>query len=156
MCYLATYTVQICYKNYVGNNNDSRRHKKSQNHEKPVIGDSGWCGYWPMWCTTGNKIVRIIILTRTYWTELLVNFYYILTYQILLATFTYCPKPNRGGTANIADKNQNERIYREVQNVLFVLLCQDRSNFTTDKYLTVAIPVMVYKEFIPGVKIFLA
>ena len=86
----------------------------------------------------------------------MVNFYYILTYQILLATFTYCPKPNRGGTANIADKNQNERIYREVQNVLFVLLCQDRSNFTTDKYLTVAIPVMVYKEFIPGVKIFRA
>ena len=54
----------------------------------------------------------------------------------------------------MADKNQNERIYREVQNVQFVLLCQDRSNFTTDKYLTVAIPVMVYKEFIPGVKIF--
>ena len=45
MYYLTTYTVQICYKNYVGNNNDSRRHKKSQNHEKPVIGDSGWCGY---------------------------------------------------------------------------------------------------------------
>ena len=87
---------------------------------------------------------------------MLVNFYYILTYQILLATFTYCPKPNRGGTANIADKNQNERIYREVQNVLFVLLCQDRSNFTTDRYLTVAIPVIVYKEFIPEFEIFYA
>ena len=45
MYYLTTHTMQICYKNYVGYNNDSRRHEKSQNHKEPVIGNAGWCGY---------------------------------------------------------------------------------------------------------------
>ena len=40
-------------------------------------------------------------------------------------------------------------MYRDEQKVILVCTCHEQSRRTTDKYLTVAIPVIVNKEFMP-------
>ena len=40
-------------------------------------------------------------------------------------------------------------MYRDETKVILVCTCHEQSRRTTDKYLTVAIPVIVNKEFMP-------
>ena len=40
-------------------------------------------------------------------------------------------------------------MFRDEQKVILVCTCHEQSRWTTDKYLTVAIPVIVNKEFMP-------
>ena len=40
-------------------------------------------------------------------------------------------------------------MYRDEKKDMLVCTCHEQSRRTTDKYLTVAIPVIVNKEFIP-------
>ena len=40
-------------------------------------------------------------------------------------------------------------MYRDEQKLILVCTCHEQSKWTTDKYLTVAIPVIVNKEFMP-------
>ena len=60
------------------------------------------------------------------------------------------PSPIKGGNANTIPINHAIQIHGDVQKFMLVLwMCQDRSKRTTDRYLTIAIPVIVYKELMP-------
>ena len=62
----------------------------------------------------------------------------------------YSPNLNKGGAANATLIIHIIQIHGEVQKHIFVSwMCQDLSRRTTDRYLTMAIPVIVNNELIP-------
>ena len=64
-------------------------------------------------------------------------------------SITFVPRPSNGGKDSTKAKPQINLMYRDDQKLILVCACHERSRRTTDKYLTVAIPVIVYNEFIP-------
>ena len=75
-----------------------------------------------------------------------------MTYDIFDTSSSYCPIPNNGGAANINAKDHNIQMYFEVQNLLVVFKCHVRCKRTTDKYLIIAMAVIVHIEFRPSKK----
>ena len=71
------------------------------------------------------------------------------TYQNLAVSWAYFPSPINGGAAISNDMTNNIQINHDDQKDLVVGVCQCRWSRTTERYLTSAIPIMVYREFIP-------
>ena len=71
------------------------------------------------------------------------------SYQNLAVSWAYFPSPINGGAAISNAMANNIQINREDQNDLLVGVCQYRWSRTTERYLISAMPIMVYKEFIP-------
>ena len=72
------------------------------------------------------------------------------SYLILLMSGIYSPNPAKGGVPKIKEAIQQAWMLNEDQILRFgSWVCHERSSLTTEKYLTVAIPVIVNKEFNP-------